>query len=190
MVARDAVKDSMNSEEKWRSFRQQLAAGDKGRFHRFNVVLRDGVPGMQDYSAIEALGNTALTYCSLPSVDSELKMVARKLAASTFYFEFKAWTRPGQKWECSGFLHNRLSPTHPDAVEELVNRRPIFKVYEDGATESILRVEVGPHTEGKERWRVPVEFSVVDKNRRMDIKVKLPVAEGDFSISGFPRVVS
>jgi hypothetical protein len=191
-IGKGAVKDIMDSETVWHDFCQPLTEEDRTRYRRLNVPFTEGneIPAMHDISSLKLLQETAHDYCSKQEVLMQLRYIARQLVASTFYFDFKAWARPGQRWDCTGYLCNRMLQRHADAVENLILKRPVFRVYEDGIRNSIQKVIVGPednHQRGI--WSLKMLFSVHDRRRRLDIKMQLQGAEEEYSISGFPRTL-
>jgi len=191
-IAKDAVRDIMNSETVWHNFCQPLTERDKSRYRRLNVPFTEEVPAMHDVSSLLVLQETAHTYCSTQEVAMQLKSIARQLVASTFYFDFESWTRPGQKWDCTGYLRNRMLPTHAhvESVENLISKRPVFRVYEDGVENSVSKTTVSPNDNLRRGiWSQKMLFSVSDRRRRLDIKIMLQGVEEEYSISGFPRTL-
>jgi hypothetical protein len=188
-IAKGAVKDVMNSDAVWHDFCQPLTERDKTRYRRLNIPFPKEVPEMDDVSSLLVLEETARTYCSSLEATMQLKSIARQLVASTFYFDFEAWTRPGQKWDCTGCLRNRMLPTHGKSVENLIRKSPVFRVYEDGVKNSVSETPVSPHDIRGGIWSQKMLFSASDRRRKLDIKMKLQDAEEEYSISGFPRTL-
>jgi hypothetical protein len=162
----DMVMSTLDCEREWEDFlsANRYDSSFLNICHRVNVGLEIKPPQIDDLSEIGPLMNDTDDYFSgkakRPYFNNKyrigqdhIKVVARRLLASLFYFEPVSFRRhsstppQSQLERISGFLRCRLSPRMERQFASLASSRPEFRIVEeDGSPTMMSRLQFDPVT--------------------------------------------
>ena len=119
-IAYGTIENSLNAEQAWQNFTEQLSEEAKPRYHRLNVTLpyEDGPPNLDDVKAIHNLKLDVRKAMSTKM--DQVREIANQLIASCFFFEQSTpWSRlENGSLKCTGFINSRF-PTRSASAHNL-----------------------------------------------------------------------
>ncbi|KAK5102797.1 hypothetical protein LTS08_003597 [Lithohypha guttulata] len=209
-IAVDHVKSSQNSEEQYRSTYDRVPNNLKARFPRLTILVPEGLPKLDDVSAISDL--KTVTRENLNSRWSEIRGIANRLLASSFYFEpMSGTTRKNDDHSISmtGSIKCRIAAGTPEISKlgELLRRRcqeaynnhavhsPCFVIEEKAKGRDAQQVLLADHViqgmiEHCQFNLGHIKVTISSPNAMSDIHLRFgneATRAQNNSISGFPR---
>jgi hypothetical protein len=151
-----------------------------------------------DDEEFERLRKLASSYCLQAATRKEMERIARCLVASCFFFGDERWdaaTERGGVWVCRGTLGSRLPLDRWEELKGFLDRGLKFVVRMEDSTEMTEKeISVGSSGDSLTQgyFRMDVCFEVVGKemkDRKVVIELLMENWEGQWPISGFPRVI-
>jgi predicted acylesterase/phospholipase RssA/energy-coupling factor transporter ATP-binding protein EcfA2 len=166
-IALDHVQSTLNAEQTWRDFIQTEASAEKlkDRYIRLNLPLPSSPPKMDDVVATEYLQEMTSSYCTRHRY--EIKSIADRLIATSFYFELKS-TKVTDKVllpiTVTGNIHCRFAPGSEEirALGEAFRKRST-DAYNQGVTDHRMYFVILERWKEKEALKSLIDPYVVRK---------------------------
>ena len=90
-IFKKRIEDSLDAELAWNEFHKDLPHAIADRYIRVNPKTQGRAPKMDDKAQVEALHEEIRNHLHMHSLHTEIVHIARRLVASSFYFD-----KPGQ----------------------------------------------------------------------------------------------
>ena len=198
----DMVLSTLDCEREWNDFVNSKREDSrfKSVCHRIDIGLEDKPPKIDAVEQLSFLEKQARQYLrkeykrhkpylnpEYPSAHAHIRIVARRLIATLFYFdETETATTSQPVYKCAGFLRCRLSPTMDEQFSSLITSGPIFRVRQGTQTRKVLFVQSDPPHFDPKTFSSKVEFVEESPGPPLWIEVCFPKKSDKWErISGY-----
>lgn len=212
-VSIDQFQSTLNSEETWRNFMQRNGPPErlKNRYVRLNLPLRDDPPKLDEVLSMAELQEMTRSSCTRRR--DEIKSIADRLLATSFYFELKSDTVIEHEDHSIVLTGNILCRFPPGSKEiqtlgeafrkrsadaykqQSADHNPYFVIEERPQEGEALKTVIGPRVVEKMMRDAYFSFGQVTfelSNRIVETNISLCFADTApehvfYPISGFPK---